>query len=114
MPTNGWESDGLVQPDVSIGVLASAGLAASPAVRAARVPTSPSDRRLKMACGIGTHLSRCALAAELSPLGRPLALRRRLAPGLPFSVVWAGSGPGIGRTTTGLNARPPASTHDRC
>ena len=30
--------------------------------------------------------SRCALATELSPVERPLALRPRLAPGLPFSV----------------------------
>ena len=46
------------------------------------------DRRMITPCVMCTHLPWWVLAAELShPVVRPLALRPRLAPGLPLSAV---------------------------
>src|SRR5579871_3846271 len=85
---NGCVSCGAGHASVGAGyALATAGrmIAAAAAVTAA---AAKRERRLKRAWGIGTHLPWCALAAEPShPTVRPLALRPRLATGLPFSEI---------------------------
>jgi hypothetical protein len=65
--------------------------AAEPAVAQANrladaLAASIARARLLKRYGIMYALPWGALVTELSRLARPLALRRRLAPGLPFSV----------------------------
>src|ERR1700733_2207561 len=78
----------VVEP--SSGVVDADADATGRAETAATAPTAASARiflELKRSFFIVTHHPWCALAAGLSHIrARPLALRPRLTPGLPFSV----------------------------